>query len=314
MRNAIRNGNHRGRIRRSSRRFINTITAWTLIVLGVAVGIGATAAIPGSWPVSGVPLVVVTSGTPVSQSDLAFVVWQVSPSLLRPVHRGGPCPKLLAPSAGFGTVAWVRNGSELEPSCLSQLRAEVRAVAIGPQVSAVELTRQVSSTGGQHTSPPTIRWTSHRIGSSVLISSHVAQLGAASVAVLLAEIHGWLDATGRRFEPGQVAVVGAKYVPPMWHWHLPGPAGIAVMVLLLVGLGAALTSARWRSCRALAVASCAVPWGHWSPSWVGTGRASCTALPHHRPGRDRLRPGRSRDAHTPAGPTRPITRSSATAH
>lgn len=253
MRAPSRNGNHRARTRRSTRRLLAAVMAWTFIGLGVAVGIGATAAIPGSWPAPARPLVVVTSGTPVTQLDPAFIVWEVPPFLLRPIQRGGPCPTLLAPAAGRGTVAWVRNGTRLEASCLNQLRGEVRAIAIGPRVNAVELTRQVVDLGGDPSHLLT-RWTSHRIGPSELIQTHVAQLQATSVNGLLAEVHGWVDATGRPFEPGRVEVVGVGYRYPTWHWHLPGPAGIVAMVLLVAGLGAALTSACWRICRAVAVA------------------------------------------------------------
>ena len=189
MRAQSRNGNHRAQTRRSTRRLLATVVAWTFIVLGVAIGIGATAAIPGSWPAVARPLVVVTSGTPVTQLNPAFIVWEVPPSLLRPIHSGGPCPTLLAPAAGRDTVAWVRNGTRLGPSCLNQLRSEVRALAIGPRVNAVELTRQVVDLGGDPSHLVT-RWTSHRIGHSELIQTHVAQFQATSVTGLLAKVHG----------------------------------------------------------------------------------------------------------------------------
>jgi serine/threonine protein phosphatase PrpC len=242
-----------GSRRRETQRSIRRVLAWTIIVTGLAVGIGGLAAVAGSWPTKAKPVVVVTSGTPVTQVDAAFVVWKVSPSRLLPAKVDGTCPSLLPPAAGRITVAWVQSGNRVELSCLHQLRGEVRALAIGPRVSALTLTRQVVHPLA-NPSQLVDRWVHHRTGPSELLRTHVAQLQSGSVTGLLTKIHGWLDAQSQAFEPGQAVVVSVHYLPPTWNWHVPAPDGIAVLALLIVSLGAALTSARWRMSAAVAVA------------------------------------------------------------
>jgi serine/threonine protein phosphatase PrpC len=246
MRTLNRTRNPGGASLRPRSRIVIPLLFGTLILVGLLIGGVATAALGHNWPTARWAVVPVTTGAPVSAAAPAFVIWEVSPSNLKAAHVGGPCesPPLPPPATEQTTVAWVRTGTSLAPSCLRQLRTEVRLLAIGARVKAVTLVRQVVNPLGNPAHPIT-RSVHYVVGPEVLLRDRIVQLRASSITSLVEQLRSRTDAQGEPFDPSWAVVVSSKYRSSGSRPHLLAPAGIAIMAVLIIALGAAVISARW---------------------------------------------------------------------